>query len=224
MSTNEAQIWLAWPDRLTDPATLAQRHALLGDAERARYARFRHERDRHHYLIAHALLREALSHGSDTTPAAWTFITDARGKPEIAPEQNPTNLRFSLSRTDGLVVCAVVRDAAIGVDVENTTRLDDPLPLAETIFAPPEVRALTALRGDARRTHFFDFWTLKEAYAKATGQGLSLPLDRFSFTIPDHGPITIAFDAPLTDDPAAWQFALHRPGPQHRLAVAIKLL
>ena len=73
-----------------------------------------------------------------------------------------------------------------------------------------------------RRPRFFDYWTLKEAYIKARGMGLAIPLDHFSFLIAPGKPIGIAFDPRLKDEPAAWQFEQIRPTTSHLISLAIR--
>src|SRR5262249_50795126 len=108
----------------------------------------------------------------------------------------------------------------VGVDVEHVNRRLVGLELAERFFAPVEVAALRALAEENRGEHFFAYWTLKEAYIKARGLGLSLPLDAFAFQL-DPGCPRITFTERIADNPSAWQFARQRPGPDHALAVAI---
>ncbi|WP_281684289.1 4'-phosphopantetheinyl transferase family protein [Thalassobaculum salexigens] len=104
---------------------------------------------------------------------------------------------------------------ALGVDVENGARKGD-LSIAHSYFAPPELDWLRA-QGEAERGGaFMTLWTLKEAFIKATGKGLSLELDRFWFADPSSGPIRIGFAPDLPEDPEHWGFE-HRvmPGDYH---------
>jgi 4'-phosphopantetheinyl transferase len=107
------------------------------------------------------------------------------------------------------------------VDVERIDRVDDPLDLADGYFAPFEVQALRAQPPTLRRERFVLYWTLKEAYIKARGMGLALPLADFSFHVDENGPIRISFDGKLEDDARRWQFATFRPTDRHRLAIAV---
>jgi 4'-phosphopantetheinyl transferase len=83
------------------------------------------------------------------------------------------------------------------------------------------VAALRALPLSQQRARFFDFWTLKEAYIKARGLGLSLPLERFWFTV-SAGAIGIDIDPSLGDHPARWRFTLRAPSPRHVIATAVE--
>ncbi len=105
------------------------------------------------------------------------------------------------------------------MDVENLNRAIS-LDIARSFFAPAEADYLDALPPQHRQETFFAFWTLKEAYIKACGQGLSLALNRFAFTL---DPVSISFAPDLQDDPMLWQFIHLRPTPDHLLAVAVRL-
>ncbi len=165
------------------------------------------------------MLRLALSQRADLAPAAWRFAAAARGKPYlVAP---PCDLRFSLSHTRGMIAVAVADDVEIGVDVEAPRGAREPMKLAERFFAPPEITALReAPDEDARRDLFLQFWTLKEAVVKATGEGLARALNGFSVA---GAPPALAF----TDGPAeprqsaSWTLRHWRQGDFH-LAAAIQ--
>ncbi|MCA1586150.1 MAG: 4'-phosphopantetheinyl transferase superfamily protein [Acidobacteria bacterium] len=129
-------------------------------------------------------------------------------------------LRFNLSHTHGLVACVAAVGCDVGVDVEWMDRAltND---IAERFFSPHEAAELRRLPDAEQSRVFFDYWTLKEAYIKARGLGLAIPLDQFSFRLRPPAPPAIAFEPALDDDPARWQFAQTTPTPRHRLGLAI---
>lgn len=198
--------------------------AVLTADERACRDRFVFERDRRAYLFAHGLVRHALSrHAPGIAPDAWRFAAGPYGRPEVAGPANAPALPFNLTHTEGLVAC-VVADAraaaggvAVGVDAETVDR-PVAIELADHYFAPPEVRALRALPPARQRDRFFEYWTLKEAYLKARGLGLSCPLDRFWFVLGTSG---IEMASTLDDPPARWRFTQYRPTASHVVSVAI---
>jgi 4'-phosphopantetheinyl transferase len=114
------------------------------------------------------------------------------------------------------MLCGVTLDRAIGVDVEDSRRRVEGPGIARRFFAPAEVRALE--RGELA---FFELWTLKEAYIKARGQGLALPLRRFAFRRRDHD-ISVTFEPELGDDAGAWRFLLLGVQPSHVAALALR--
>ena len=130
--------------------------------------------------------------------------------------------RLNLSNTRGLVCCLVAADRDVGIDVEEISREGETVSIADRFFSPSEVEELRAQPEERRRPRFFDYWTLKEAYIKARGMGLAIPLDHFSFLLTPGRPIGIAFDPQLDDDPTSWQFEQIRPTPTHLISAAIR--
>ena len=211
---------------LTDNAeALAKRDQylpLLSPDEHERMARLVFERDRQRFLLTRALVRTMLSRYAAVTPAGWQFIANVHGRPEILdrPAGVP-DLRFNISHTDGLIACAVTIGREVGVDVEHVGRrlTQD---VAARFFAPAEVAHLQSLPEDDQERLFFDYWTLKEAYIKARGFGLALPLGDFAFHLAAAGAPAISFEPSMPDDPATWQFLQDWPTPTHRLGLAIR--
>ena len=147
------------------------------------------------------------------------FHRNAYGRPQLCNGQTAAPLHFSLSHTRGLVACAISRTEGIGIDAEWIDTELSCRELAEAFFAPPEIAALQARPGVEKTELFFSFWTLKEAYSKARGMGLSLPLQEFWFEH-HHGDPEIFFSAGLADGGWGWRFKLFSPTPKHRMAVA----
>ncbi|MGK7869579.1 4'-phosphopantetheinyl transferase family protein [Falsiroseomonas sp. E2-1-a20] len=208
--------WVAPED--AEAATLATWHATLDAAERAKAARFHFARDRDAYIAAHALARAMLSDVAPLPPNAWRFVSGQAGKPEVDPALGLPWLRFNISHTRGLVACAVTNRDDVGLDVEDLDRREASPGLAERHFAPAEVALLAATPPAARHETFLRVWTLKEAFVKATGDGISLGLDRFAFTL---DPPRLTLEA---GDAAPWRFLQWQPTPRHILAVALRRL
>jgi 4'-phosphopantetheinyl transferase len=198
--------WLAV--RPEDPAAPSW-WSLLDDAERARADRFRFAADRLAYVAAHALLRQILADAVGLAPRDWRFATEPSGKPVIAPAFGRPTLKFNLSHTRGMVACAVGWGDDLGVDVEPAHAADAALEIVSRNFAPSEIARLSALDPRERSVAFTRLWTLKEAYIKATGQGLGLPLDGFAFTL---DPTVLWFHTTAHEDAAAWQAFERRLG------------
>ena len=212
--------WMARPDEIVDERLLELYRAILDAGEQARMEGFRFARDRHSYLVAHALVRWALSACEERDPASWRFVANEHGRPEVAPEFG-SKLRFNLSHTRGLVACAVAVDRSVGVDVESLRRPDEMDEVAGYAFAEEELRALAALTGVPRQRRFLEIWTLKEAYIKARGRGMDLPLDAIAIDVSPGERITATFGTAVADDPARWQFEQRWVSDQESLAVAI---
>jgi 4'-phosphopantetheinyl transferase len=221
----------AYPERVVhvltvrqdDPAVQAELpryRTLLNDDERAREARFYFDADRERFVIGRALTRLQLSRFLGGDPRSWPLITNRYGRPELSSPAPPP-IGFNVSHTPGLIACAVTATTEVGVDVEFIERrlTHD---VAERFFAPSEVADLRRLSTDEQARVFFDYWTLKEAYIKARGMGLALPLAHFAFALRPRALPTIRFDAEIDDDGETWQFAQSWPTDRHRLAVAVR--
>jgi 4'-phosphopantetheinyl transferase len=218
LATDHVSVWLAEPSAWTAPEDHGRLLDVLSADERTRAERFHFDADRLAFVVAHGLLRMALSRHASVTPEAWTFSADSYGKPSIATPAS--TLGFSLSHTRGLVACAVSRSRPLGVDVEDASR-PAPLEVAERYFVDAERRDILATEPERRGRRFFEYWTLKEAFVKACGLGLSLPLDRFEFRRDAGGAWRIAFAPPPLDDPPAWWFHAWST-PTHQAAVALR--
>lgn len=188
--------------------------AWLDPEERSRLERFVFPKDRLSFALGRALVRSWLSRESASPPDGWRFGQNGYGRPELldVPE-----LCFNISHCDGMVAAAFSTGHDVGLDVEKLDRRCDDLAIARSYFAPPELRFVEAQPAEEQRSAFLAFWTLKEAYIKARGMGLSLPLTGFSFTL---DPLQIAFSAEIDDDPGRWFFWQTNPVPSHRLALA----
>jgi 4'-phosphopantetheinyl transferase len=190
-------------------------------AERERHDRYHFERNRLEYRVTRALCRTLLGRYLDQDPATLSFSLGERGKPALILPPGAGPLSFNLSNTDGLIACLIARHHDVGVDVEPLDRRVDCRGVAHRYFSPSESEALFALPEAQQTRRFLDLWTLKEAYIKACGGGLAIPLDHFSFR-PDERPISIAFSPERDDHPEHWQFAAFELAPQHLGAVAIR--
>ncbi len=222
LGTDEVHVWLSSPDDAAEPDLLNAYQGLLAPDELARYRRFRFERQRRAYLVSHALVRTTLSRYAALAPGRWVFIRNAHGRPEIGAVRDLPPLRFNLSHTDGLVACAVTLARDIGIDVESHARRRINLRVADRFFAPGECAALERMRAAERPAGFLALWTLKEAYIKARGLGLALPLRLFAFALSEEGVADVIFDERLGDNASAWQFELTRPGPGYVLSLAVR--
>lgn len=201
---------------------LSRWRGMLDTDELVQAERFIFAADREAYTAAHALLRAMLSAASGLPTATWRFAQCLFGKPILVAEGTGKGLRFNLSHTRGLVACAIAYDE-VGVDVEAADRKVD-FALADQFFAPEEAWLVNAAPAAQKGSLFFRLWTLKEAFIKATGEGLRRPLDSFSFSF---DPLRIAFHPGREDrlaqyDAAAWQFFTCYVAESRPLALAVQ--
>ncbi len=192
---NEVHIWSIPLDQPEEISNLA---SLLSAEETARAARFHFPRDAHHYTVGRATLRRILSHYLGLSPAKVGFAYNQYGKPTLSAAQNSVDLEFNLSHSGGHALCAVTHGHAVGVDLEVMRNLDY-LSLATTVFSAQELAALRSLPPAQHPLAFYNGWTRKEAYIKAHGRGLSMPLADFDVTLAPQEPPRLLATRP---DPA----------------------
>ena len=217
---NPGEVVLWWMDLGSPPAAvIAKWRACLDAAEQAHADRFRFQEDRWTYIGAHWLVRTALASVGGLRPADWRFVVDQLGKPRIDPALGRPAFEFNLSHTRGFAACAVCLGTEIGIDVEALGRRRGSLDVAQRLFSSSEVSILRHTAQDQQADMFFRLWTLKEAFIKATGEGLSRALDSFSFSL---DPVSIALGQGRADEETQWQFIEQRPTTQHLLALAVR--
>jgi 4'-phosphopantetheinyl transferase len=242
LANNEIHLWITKPEELLgNNELLASYSTLLTSTELAKQQRYKFAKDRHDALITRAFIRDLLSYYADIAPQDWQFEKGSKDKPEVI--NCPFPLRFNISHTKNLIICAVTLEDDIGCDVENTGRSNDVLAIAERYFSPKESTELFALPEAQQRNRFFDYWTLKESYIKAWGLGLSIPLKDFSFNINDttyehkkndkdlftiKADISLNFAQHRIDEPQIWRSWLIYPSAaidkkqEHRIALSLR--
>jgi 4'-phosphopantetheinyl transferase len=173
---DEVHVWRTTLD--IAPSGFAKLRQILSPDERERADRFRFEVDQRRAVIGRGYLRLLLGQILDLPANKLRFEQDAFGKPSLLPKQG-LPVQFNLSHSGALILIAIAPGRAVGVDVERIRTDLDPDDIAARFFSANECEVLASLTGPARYQAFFACWTLKEAYLKARGVGLSLPLDQF---------------------------------------------
>lgn len=181
------RVWYARCRDFVDVEVLNQCRQALDADEFDQYHRFVIADVRQNYLLAHGLLRWALSEAAllldrQVEPAQWMFAKSDSGKPLITGPCLRDELQFSLTHTKGLVACAISR-VPVGIDAEWADRRVS-AELADSYFSAVEIERLAALAASEKTKEFLRMWTLKESYIKGIGLGLSHPLDTFWFDDP----------------------------------------
>ncbi len=224
---DEVQLWrFFYEDAWAQEALIAADYeAFITPGERQRMMAFRFEKDQRQYLAARALIRTVLSLQTGAPPTAWRFGASARGKPFIEAPAGQPPLHFNLAHTHGLVVCALsMAHTRLGVDVESIDRRTAALDIAHSHFSPAECAWLRGVPTEQLHQAFMQLWTLKEAWIKATGEGLSAALSQCTFTLPARpgaGPAAVpaTFLGGSTEQGAHWRFI--QAVLQDRFAVAV---
>ena len=161
--------------------------AWLCEAEQRRAERFRFERERRRFVVGRARLRQLLAQRLGVKPASIQLEYGPYGKPALASGHAHSGWRFNVSHCDELALYAMARGREVGVDVEATAALPEADAIARCAFSPREYEAYSALAPKDRTARFLGVWTRKEAFAKALGKGLGMPLDRIDISAPAAG-------------------------------------
>ena len=220
LNESDVYIWYRSTELLDDDAGKPADQNLSIE-ERTRRDRLRFGVDRRDFTIAHDLLRRALSRYANLPPTDWRFATNGYGKPSVdSIDPQLRALSFSLSHTRGYVACAITSNAPLGVDVERIDQSQRVQELADRYFSEKEAAWLRQCSDELRNIRFAELWTLKEAFLKAVGVGLSGSLTHVSFRFDEHA--RIMFSGPSTIDPHEWHFALFEPVYNVRLGIVIR--
>ena len=221
----DVHLWTADVSELEDEEHYAECFDVLSSSEQKQVERFRFKRDQNSFVASHFLRRWVLSHYESVEPNQWRFVANEHGRPRIAFPLLDDPPQFNCSKSADLVVCAVIRGVAVGVDIE---RLDRRVPnsVAEATFASGEKAALEALPPLERGQRFFALWTLKEAYLKARGVGLTQPLDSMEFAVTESPAGSKGVAAKMVfseaNDCDEWQFTVVSPTPSHIASVCVR--
>lgn len=211
-----------WRVPLDDAARAESYWPLLSDEERRRALRFVRDVHRRRFVAAHGALRSILADYVDANPAALDFVNGEYGKPALRDVSGRPSVEFNLSHSDDLALVAVARARAVGVDLERWSEVEH-LELAERFFSPGEREALRALAHapDLVEAGFFAAWTRKEAYLKATGQGIIRGLHHFDVALTPGEPARLLADRLDVDATARWSMIALDPAPGYSAALVV---
>jgi 4'-phosphopantetheinyl transferase len=215
----EVHVWGVALDRLLPRAELVR---ALSAEERARAARFRFSRDCNRFICRRAVLRDILAGYLDTAPEDIAFCIGPAGKPALATGSGAGALEFNVAHSDGTALIAVTRTGPVGVDIERIRPIDDAAGLVRRFFSARESALFQKLAPGAREEAFFNLWTRKEAWLKATGEGIGHSLHRVEVTFLS-GETPRVIDVPDTADRAdRWQLQALAPADGFAAALAIR--
>ncbi len=175
--TNDVHLWSARLDISGD--YLRQLETTLSPDECRRAEKFTLDQHRAHFIAGRGFLRSILGYYLQIEPAHILFTYNSYRKPGLDPSTGQDMLHFNLAHSNGVALFAFTRGAEIGVDIEFIRDDTDIEQTGAMVFSPAEISTLRALPPEIRRLAFFQYWTRKEAFIKAVGQGLTLPLRHF---------------------------------------------
>lgn len=220
LANDEVHVWQA---NLEQTASRVQE--LLGHLdpdECVRAQRFRFQKDREHFIVAHGLLRVLLGRYVHENPKTLRFSYNSYGKPALAEGYSDHTLSFNISHSGGLALYAVTRGRRIGIDLERIEPNFANEQLAEQFFSPRETATLRSLPPHLRQEAFFNCWTRKEAYLKAVGEGLSSPLNQCEVTLVPGEPARLVRPVGNQRDFAVWSLHALTPCPGYTAALAVE--
>lgn len=209
--SGEIHVWRASLERA--PEQIQQLRQVLSPDELSRAERFHFERHRQHFIVGRGLLRVLLSRYLDRNPQQLEFVYSPQGKPALAN----TALHFNLSHSNGLVLYAVRRDRPVGIDIQHICPVEA-LQLAQRFFCTSEYLAIQSLSPEQQQVAFFNAWTRKEAYLKATGEGIA-GLDQVEVTLTPREPAQLLSIAGQPVKDSQWFLQVLDPGPGYAAAV-----
>src|SRR3989442_12351874 len=186
------------------PAAVRASAVLLSDAERQRAGRFVLDRDATRFIVARAGLRQLLAARLGVRPESVELVYGARGKPALALPGADSDLRFNVSHRDEVAVYAFSFGREVGIDVEAVRMIRDADAIAARSFSRRENEAYRALDPRDRLLGFFNCWTRKEAFVKALGDGLAVPLDCFDVTLAPGEPAKVLRVESTPGDDSGW--------------------
>ncbi len=212
-----------WRIALDQPAARLPFYAqTLAPDEVKRAERFYFEHDRQHYTVGRGALRMILSRYTGIAPSRLEFSYSSYGKPALAEATGGATLRFNLSHSAGLALCAVTRNREVGVDIEGMRTLTELKQISAHFFSTNENAVLHALPEAIQPEAFFTCWTRKEAYIKAIGEGLSMPLDSFDVSLVPGEPAALLAVRGMQEEAARWSLRELFPGPGYMAAIVVE--
>jgi 4'-phosphopantetheinyl transferase len=177
LSRQDVHIWRAVLD--LPSKSVQELEVSLSIYERMKAEHFRFERDRSRFIAARGILRLILASYLSVEPGAIRFCYEKDGKPRLQNAFGKAGIQFNLSHSEGLALYVLTRGHEVGVDVEYMREISEMGQIVEQFFSVRERAFFGGLPTSEKQETFFNWWTRKEAFMKATGEGLSYPLGRF---------------------------------------------
>lgn len=220
LAPGEVHVWRASLAAGRDE--LARLHAILSDEERARAARFRYDMHRDRFVAGRGIQRRLLARYLDTGPAAIRYSLAAHGKPSLDGAHAESGIRFNVSNAEEGLLVAVTLEREVGVDLEPLHRAVDRDAVARRFFSVPENEVYDTIAEEERDAAFFTCWTRKEAYIKAVGDGLTMPLDCFDVTLRPGEPARLLATRGDPTQVERWTMRELDPGPGWLAALVVE--
>ncbi len=202
--SSNVHVWLA--NLSIDDQVFNNFHQYLSPDERRRADHYAYTKDRRNYISSHGILRNIMACYLHCHPVDVAFMNSIDGKPALDLPEQPSGLEFNLSHSSGFAAIAVTQGLKVGIDIELVHLLPDMDLIAAYFFSDDERAALSKLPDEEKMAGFFRCWTRKEAYLKAIGRGLSIPLDSFDVSLAPGNPIRMHSNRIHPDEVSRWSF------------------
>ena len=196
--------------------------SLLSLDEKTRAERFYFEKDRNHFIVGRGLLRTLISRYLEMNPAQIEFVYEDHGKPALKPVLQDKTLGFNLSHSKDLALYAFSWDRKVGVDVEHIHPMPDIDDFAERFFSSRESAYINSLSGQQKEAVFFKLWTCKEAFLKANGNGLTLPINEVEISLETESSVRLQSIGKEKEQTAHWRLEIFNPVPGYQAALAVE--
>lgn len=216
IESRHVDVWRIFLNLQVDSVKLAESTLSVDEARRA--ARFHFPKDRDHFIAAHGILRQIVGRYLHCNPRELTFSVNQYGKPALVN----SDLEFNLSHSGNFALLAVTQNRKVGVDVECIRQGISSHVIAQQYFSKAEVAELQSLPMEQRETAFFTCWTRKEAYIKAQGLGLSLPLESFDVSLTPGQPAVLRATRPDPQEAARWTLLSLYVDPKYGGSLAVE--
>jgi 4'-phosphopantetheinyl transferase len=219
LSSQDVHVWRAELEQPT--AWVEKLSQTLSEDEQIRAKRFYYERDRKHFIVGRGLLRTLLSRYVGIAPEQLRFCYSSRGKPSLVATGADNTIQFNLSHSHGLALYAVTFDRQIGVDLEYIRSTSDVEKLAQRFFSARESAIIHSLPPEQKQIAFFHAWTCKEAYLKATGEGIA-QLEQVEVSLELGEPPRLLSIKKDCQPPTHWRLQALTPGNDYMAALAVE--
>jgi 4'-phosphopantetheinyl transferase len=215
--SGEIHVWLASLD--WSPQGVDQIRRFLSEDEQKRSQSFYFPKDARHYTVARGLLRVILGNYIGVKPDMIEFCYNRYGKPTLEKTFAGDQIRFNVSHSHGKALIAVSQYRSLGVDIEFIRPNPERLKIADRFFSEREAALLRTLPKRQQEEGFYLCWTRKEAYIKAAGKGLSIPLDQFDVSLEPGNQAALLRNDLDPAETARWLFYSLPPTPGWALAL-----
>ncbi len=202
LHNNDVHIWKASLNVNSDKITTLK--SILSNDEIDKADRFVFGRDQRRFIVARGLLRIILGRYLMVKPKKIKFIYNDYGKPALSYKFHKRKLHFNISHSNELVVFAITNKGRIGIDIENVHSMKDIEQIIERFFSIEEQEEFKTLPKYCQEQVFFKCWTRKEAFIKACGQGLTLPLNKFTVSVIPSEPARLKYIDNEIDKVDSW--------------------